>query len=299
MHIQDTKQPTCKRYLRWLIVQFATILILLVIITAILGEIATGPAPTAVEVLVPDFPIRNVSIDTDDDHVVHGWLIEGRPGYGVVLLVHSMRSNRLEMLGRARFLGKNGYSVLMIDLQAHGETPGNRITFGARESNDVAAAIAYLRGQFPGERIGAIGVTLGAAAILLAEPPLRLDAVILESVHATFTQAVENRLRLHLGEASAYLKFLLLPYFALLLDLPINELNPIDRIGKLHAPLLLITGTKDRHTTQSEVAQLFAAASPPKELWVVDGAGHYNMHTYAGKTYEDRIDEFLSSHLWK
>lgn len=285
--------------LRWLAIQFAAILILLGIVTVILGEIATGPAPTSVEILVPDFPVKNVRINTNNHHTVHGWLIEGRPGHGAVLLVHSMRSNRLEMLGRASFLGNQGYSVLMIDLQAHGETPGDRITFGARESNDVAAAIAYLREQFPRERIGAIGATLGAAAILLADPPLRLDAVILESVHPTFAQAVENRLRLHLGETGVYLKFLLLPYFAFLLDLPVNELNPIDRIGSLHAPILLIAGTQDQHTTQSEAAHLFVAASPPKEFWVIEGAEHYNMHTYAGKTYEERIDDFLSSYLRK
>lgn len=285
--------------LRWLTIQLAAILILLGIITVILGEIVTGPAPTAVGVLMPDFPVRTVRIDTDYHHAVHGWLTEGRPGHGAVLLVHSMRSNRLEMLGRARFLSTQGYSVLMIDLQAHGETPGSRITFGARESVDVAAAITYLRKQFPGERIGAIGVTLGAAAILLAEPPLRLEAVILESVHPTFAQAVENRLRLHLGETGTYLRFLLLPYFSFLLDLPVNELNPVDRIDNLYAPLLLIAGTQDQHTTQSEAIHLFTAAQSPKEFWLIEGAGHYNMHTYAGKTYEERIDDFLSRHLQK
>jgi len=285
--------------LRWLAIQLTAILFLLGIITVILGEIVTGPAPTAVGILAPDFPVKTVRIDTDYHHAVHGWLVEGRSGYGAVLLVHSMRSNRLEMLGRARFLSNQGYSVLMIDLQAHGETPGDRITFGARESVDVAAAINYLREQFPRERIGAIGVTLGAAAILLAELPLTLDAVILESVHPTFTQAVENRLRLHLGETGVNLKFLLLPYFAFLLDLPVNELNPIDRIGNLHAPLLLIAGTQDQHTTQSEATHLFAAAQLPKEFWLIEGAGHYNMHTYAGKTYEERIDDFLSRYLQK
>ncbi len=89
----------------------------------------------------------------------------------MVLLVHSIRSNRVEMLSRARFLNEQGYSALLIDLQAHGETPGDRITFGARESEDVKAAAAYLRNMFPGERLGAIGVSLGAAAIVLANLP--------------------------------------------------------------------------------------------------------------------------------
>lgn len=285
------------RIIRWIAIQLAAIVTIIALGLIILGEIVTGPAPTAVETLLPDFPVEQVRIPAGDAYAVHGWLARGSYGKGALLLVHSMRSNRLEMLSRARFLNQQGYSVLMIDLQAHGETPGERITFGAREKVDVTAAAAYLRDTFPHERIGAIGVTLGAAAILLADPPLWLDALVLESLHPTFAEAVENRLRLHLGDYGAYLKFLLLPYLSLLLDLPLEALDPINRIGTLTAPVLLVAGTLDKHTTQAEAERLYAAIQSPKELWIVEGAGHYNMHTYAGRTYEARILEFLSSHL--
>lgn len=284
---------------RWILIQLASALAIITIIIAILGEIATGAAPTAVETLLPDFPVETVQIPVNDNYAVHGWLARGINGRGAILLIHSIRSNRLEMLGRARFLNHLGYHILMIDLQAHGETPGNRITFGARESADVAAAISFLRDAFPNNHIAAIGVTLGAAAIALADPPLKLDAVILESLHPTFTEAVANRLKLHLGEFGENLQFLLYPYFSFLLGLPVDNLNPIDHIGNITAPVLFITGTLDKHTTQAEVKRLYDAALPPKELWVVEGAGHYNMHTYAGKSYEERITSFLSTYLQK
>lgn len=285
--------------IRWLLIQLVSILIIVIAVIAILGEIVTGSAPTAVETLLPDFPVETVQIPVNDNYAVHGWLARGVNGQGAVLLVHSIRSNRLEMLGRARFLNNLGYHILMIDLQAHGETPGNRITFGARESVDVAAAISFLRDTFPNNRIAAIGVTLGAAAIVLADPPLKLDAMVLESLHPTFAEAVANRLKLHLGKFGENLQFLLLPYFSFLLGLPVNNLNPIDHIGNIAVPVLFVTGTLDRHTTQSEVSRLYDAALPPKELWIVEGAGHYNMHTYAGESYEQHIADFLSTHLQK
>ncbi len=284
---------------RRILIQISSILIAAVISIIIIGEILTGPASTAVGILIPDFPVESVQIPAGNDHKVRGWLAKGIRGNGVVLLVHSIRSNRLEMLGRARFLNDRGYGVLLIDLQAHGETPGERITFGIRESQDVKAAIAYLRNNFPHERIAAIGVTLGAAAIILADPPLKLDAVVLESLHPTFEEAVENRLKLHFGELGVWIKPLLLSYLSLLLDLPINELNPIDRISNLSTPILLISGTHDKHTTQSEAERLFNAALQPKELWIVSGAGHYNMHTYDRMGYEDRVSSFLSRYLWQ
>lgn len=276
------------------------ILALIIAITAgifAIGALLTVPAPTAVGVLSADFPVEAVQIPGASESTVHGWLAYGKPGGGVVLLVHSMRSNRLEMLSRARFLRERGYSVLFIDLQAHGETAGERITFGLKESENIEASVAFLRKTFPGERIGALGTSLGAAAIVLARQDLRLDAVILESLHPTIDEAVNNRLKLHFGNYGSVLLPLLLRQLSFYLDTPMDALNPITRIDNINAPLLLIAGTHDAHTTQPETERLYAAARTPKELWIVPGAGHFNMHTYAGREYEQRITGFLSDYL--
>ena len=123
------------------------------------GELLSGPVPTAVNTLLTDVAVEPVQISRfqpveNGNSLISGWLVRGVRGHGMILLVHSLRSNRVEMLSRARFLNEQGYGALLIDLQAHGETPGDRITFGARESEDVEAAIAYLRNAFPGERLG-------------------------------------------------------------------------------------------------------------------------------------------------
>jgi pimeloyl-ACP methyl ester carboxylesterase len=201
------------------------------------------------------------------------------------------------MLSRARFLNKQGYSVLLIDLQAHGESPGKRITFGARESESIEAAVAFLRETFPLEQVGAIGVSLGAAAIVLAKHALKLDAVVLESLHPTIEEAIENRLKLHFGEYGSLLLPLILFQFSFYLDIPTEELSPIAKINNLNTPLLLISGTDDAHTTLPETERLFATARGPKEIWIIPGAGHFNMHSYAGRIYENRISAFLHQYL--
>jgi len=283
---------------RWLLIGILSCLIAMAVVIVGIGEVMTGPASTAVESLSSDFPVEPVQIPLlDADSSVHGWLVRGVRGGGAVLLVHSIRSNRLEMLSRARFLNKQGYGILLIDLQAHGETSGKRITFGLRESEDVAAAVTFLRKTFPSERLAVIGVSLGAAAIVLAKHELRLDAVVLESLHPTIEEAIENRLRLHLGEYGPVLLPLVLAQLAFYLDVSIAELDPITRIGDLNAPLLLIAGSADEHTKVPETERLFAAARQPKDIWIVPGAGHFNMHSYAGREYEERVSFFLDQHL--
>ena len=274
-----------------------TIVIATTFIVFALGPLLTAPAPTAVSTLSADFPVESVEIPSQQGVTVHGWLARGKPGGGVLLLVHSMRSNRMEMLSRARFLKDQGYSVLFIDLQAHGETAGDHITFGLREAENVEASVAFLRKTFPSERMGAIGASLGAAAIVLAQQNLKLDAVILESLHPTLEEAVDNRLKLHFGDHGSILLPLMLWQLSFYLDVSLDALSPITRINNLNAPVLFISGTHDVHTTQPETERLYAAARFPKELWIVPGAQHFNMHSYAGREYEQRVSDFLSYYL--
>lgn len=283
--------------LRKIATQILALLAVLAIALFLAGSLLMAPASTAVDSLSADFPVERVSIPAAGQSTVQGWLVYGESGGGVVLLVHSMRSNRLEMLSRARFLNKQGYSVLFIDLQAHGETAGDKITFGLKEAENVEASVAYLRQHFPSERLAAIGTSLGAAAIVLAKHDLRLNAVILESLHPTIEEAADNRLKLHLGEYGSLLLPLVLWQLSFSLDTPLDALSPIKHIGNLNAPVLFISGTHDAHTTQSETERLYAAARTPKELWIVPGAWHFNMHTYAGRTYERHVTDFLAQYL--
>lgn len=282
---------------RKLILHCFAVIIALIAASFIIGALITGPAPSAVGTLSLELPVETVQIPSADGTITHGWLVYGKAEHGVILLAHSMRSNRLEMLSRAQFLNDQGYSVLLVDLHAHGETAGERITFGLLESENIQAAVTFLRQKFPGERIGAIGTSLGAAAIVLAKQPLNLNAVILESLHPTIEEAVENRLKLHFGEYAPVFLPLLLSQLQFYLDISTEELSPINHINNLDAPLLLISGTDDMHTTLPETERLFSAAREPKELWIVPGAGHFNMHTYAGQEYEQHVSDFLFHHM--
>ncbi len=113
-----------------------------------LGSQLVEPAPHAVP-LPGDFPARALTIP--GTRIAAWWLDQGA-GSPVVLLLHSIRADRSSMLSRARLLVRHGFSVALIDLQAHGETPGTAITFGWRESADVRSALSWLRREAAGRR---------------------------------------------------------------------------------------------------------------------------------------------------
>jgi len=261
------------------------------------GEVLSHPSRETLGAPPEDLQARSVRIAYGSDAAVAGWFAPGRPGGGVVLLLHGVRSSRAQMLPRARFLHAAGYGVLLIDLPAHGESSGDRITFGAREAKGVSAALAWLRAQAPGERVGVIGVSLGAASLVLARPQPAPDAVALESMFPTIDEAVGDRLVSRLGAPGRRLVPLLLWQLPLRTGVQPSALRPIDALSDLHVPLLIAAGIEDRSTTWPETERLFAAAREPKQLWPVTGAGHVDLCDHAPAEYQARLLAFLGQHL--
>jgi len=194
-------------------------------------------------------------------------------------------------------LHRQGYSVCLIDLPAHGESSGERISFGMAEGAGVRAAMAYVRQQLPGEKVAVIGTSLGGAALLLSHVAPGPDAVVLESVFPDIRQAIDNRVRAHIGWLADVVTPLLAWQLPLRLHLELAQLRPIDHVKALGAPVLIAAGLQDRHTTPAETRELFDAAREPKALWMVEGAAHVDLYDYAPKPYELRVLGFLDRYL--
>jgi uncharacterized protein len=263
----------------------------------ILGSKLVASANHAV-VLPAGFSAQRVSIP-GVGHSIAGWWADKGEGSPVVLLLHAVRADRPTMVSRAHLLMAQGFSVLLIDLQGHGETPGEAITLGFRESADVVAARDWIKKTAPGRKVGVVGCSLGGASVLLALQPSGFDAVVLEAVYPRISRAVENRIRIRLGFLAPVLTPLLLMQLQPRLHISASDLEPIRFIGQLGAPVLIAAGSKDEHTTLEESRELFDAASNPKSLWIVEGARHQDLLAFDGAGYEERVVGFLRNTLLK
>jgi fermentation-respiration switch protein FrsA (DUF1100 family) len=138
---------------------------------------------------------------------------------------------------------------------------------------------------------------MGGAAVLLASPPLDVNAMVLEMVYPTIKQAISNRLTMRLGGWASVLTPLLSWQLKPRLGIDADTLRPIDRVGSIGVPKLFIAGADDQHTTLEESRQMFSAASEPKDLWVVDGAKHTDLYQLAKNDYERRVLDFFKRNL--
>lgn len=199
-----------------------------------------------------------------------------------VLLLHGFGGHRLQLDALALPLLAAGYDVLMLDLRAHGESEGDRVTFGRLESEDSARAADFLESRGD-TRLYMVGASYGGAVALASaarDPRWRALAV-----GATF--AYYRSTALGYGKA-----FLGLSDFAAkaLLTLPaevavrscgrearadLEMIEPISSVRRVRAPLLVIHGERDPGIGCWQARDLVRACpAPRRDLWIVPGAGH-------------------------
>jgi fermentation-respiration switch protein FrsA (DUF1100 family) len=268
--------------------------IVAVVCVLCVGWVLSHPIQTHVGNPPGNLNAQTVNFKSDSGALVSGWWCPVSNSRGAVLLLPGIRANRLSMLDRARFVRRVGYSVLLIDFQATGETRGDHITFGWKESRDVIAAVQFIRKTEPLSRVAVIGTSLGGAAALLATPPLRVDAFVLEAVYPTIEIATKNRLENYLGPCGRFAAPLLLKQLHARLGISATDLRPLDHIANANCPVLIMSGAQDRNTRPDDSQTLFSKARSPRQLWFVPNAGHVDLNKAATAEYESRVAAFLS-----
>jgi pimeloyl-ACP methyl ester carboxylesterase len=166
-----------------LLAVIAILFVMTLVSICVTGWLLSKPMQMRVGDPPADLHTQSISFASDSGATVRGWWCPTANSRGAVLLLPGIRANRLSMVDRARFLRRAGYAILLIDFQATGETKGDHITFGWKESRDVIAAVDFIHHVEPSNRIVVVGSSLGGAAALLATPPLKVEGLVLEAVY--------------------------------------------------------------------------------------------------------------------
>ena len=157
----------------------------------------------------------------------------------------------------------------------------------------------------PGDRgVRAIGMTLRRACTR-ALVALSITALITGAtplpvgfpVYPRVAGAIENSIRIRLGPLAPVLAPFLLVQVQPRLHISPRDLEPIRSVARLGAPVLVVAGSRDQHTTLAESEELFRAAVQPKRLWVVSGARHQDFLSVDPTGYGSQVVGFLLEHL--
>lgn len=130
-----------------------------------------------------DLECERVEFLSQDGLRLKGWLLPGDKRK-LILLIHGLGGSGTSMMNQARLLHKAGYSVMMPDLRAHGDSEGDTIT-GVWEVHDILGALEYLKNRpdVDVSQVGILGISFGAQVALQAAAKTKaIRAVVLESM---------------------------------------------------------------------------------------------------------------------
>lgn len=212
-----------------------------------------------------------------------------------IILAHGAGGGGVAMSAHGRFLQKAGFPVLMLDLRAHAHSEGNTID-GIQELNDILGAVDYIRTrpELDPQRIGALGISLGARTLLHAT--LQTDAIRALVLEGLGPMNLED----HGGRPTTLRRWINYPINWLTYNLGdwIAGTSPASNssaLVSLRRPLLYISSghNKEQHFNRL----LFAAASEPKEFWEIPGTRHAAGYFKDNKAYAGRVVAFFESNL--
>lgn len=229
-------------------------------------------------------PVRSAALEevrliTDDGLELVAWFVPAvGDDKGAVLVLNGNAGNRSDRLRLGEALAREGYAALLVDYRGYGGNPGSPSEEGL--AGDARAALDYLRTRAGQHRIAYFGESLGAGvAVQLAteHPPCGL---ILRSPFTSLPDV-------------ASVHYPILPSELLLRDRFDNE----EKIDHVEAPLLVIAGSDDRIVPTRLTLDLYDAAHEPKQLVVIEGAGHNDAALLDGAEMIEAVVAFLEEAL--
>jgi fermentation-respiration switch protein FrsA (DUF1100 family) len=222
---------------------------------------------------VPDSLRRAVTFASGGE-TLHGfWLRQPGSAPRVTMLLSRGKGDNLAAESgwtQAEYLWQSGFNVLIYDYRGFGRSTGtseDEKTLAA----DARAALDFLLTQ-PGVTLGRVvsyGHSLGSApAITLAAGTAGIRALVIVAGFST-------------GQAMAETANPLGIPVTWLLREPMRNTT---RIATVRAPVFIMHGEADNLIPVAQGRALYAAAKDPRQLRIVAGAGHDDVHKVLGVT---------------
>lgn len=226
----------------------------------------------------------------------------GSPPRGTLILLHGLNGRKENMLPFAERFAAAGFRCVVYDSRAHGESSGERVTYGARETGDLGRVLAGAR-KLAGPQglgpVGLLGYSLGGAVSLQAQPGIpEVRALCSISAFAELSPVVTTQAS-HLWNGAGTP---LLPVVRLETRLQAGfdpwSIRPLDAATSITCPVLLVHGSKDALVPVNQARQLASALGRHcRETVIIPTGTHGNVFTEGGEALWQRMAVFFAREL--
>lgn len=222
--------------------------------------------------------LEEVFINTPDGEKLHGYFIPSSvPTDKVMLYLHGNDENVSRWyLGPVNLQENIPANALIVDYRGYGKSTGTPSGKGVIQ--DALSMYKYLtdKGYKP-ENISLYGRSLGGGVALELATRVKVRSVIVQSSFSSLRELLKFQLPK-------------LPFFLIKDDL----FNSSKNIKKIKVPILISHGTNDNIVPLDHGYKLYKEANEPKQLIVLNGAGHKHLKEFYTKEYFDALNRLIT-----
>lgn len=219
--------------------------------------------------------------------------------YAVVCHGYSGRGR--QMVGFAQEFLKRNFAVLCPDSRAHGMSAGTVIGMGEFEQHDLILWINEIIKQDPEAEIVLMGVSMGAATVLmtsgLEELPENVKVIVSD---CAYTSAYDE-FRSQITDIMHLPPFPLVNIAGMFSELRdgcnFKETSPLDAVKKSKTPTLFIHGDADAFVPYPMMDELYNAAACEKEKLSVKDGAHGNSAGTDPELYWSTVENFVGRYI--
>ncbi len=226
----------------------------------------------------------------------HGYMRVANPKKWV-FLYHPCTLSGIEMSTYAKMFYDLGYSVVSIDIRAHGENAEHTNMFGIKEDKDVYAWVHHITRNYGNDvRIYLFGCSLGANIHLLTatedDIPKQIKGVIADSPYVNTYEFFKRYYKTH----GLFYRFKVRAYRFVTdnltcIDLK-KDLDFEDVYHNARVPLLIIYGSKERYVSKKEQKRILEAF-PKANVAIIEGGKDCESYLLNQDAYLKEIKAFM------
>ena len=226
-----------------------------------------------------NLPYEAFNVTTIDSINIASWFIPNELKKGTIIMVHGFNMNKSHMLKRASLFYKKGYSIILLDLRARGESGGNKASTGKKNGLEISVVYTYYKNNF--DNYGDVtlyGFSHGGRAVVFGASTIGgSHKVILESLPYQLGESFKRQYKM--------------PNAPKISEVPIN--TALTNIS--NTPILLLIGDSDTAIIATEAKTLIEhSINKNSKVVLFNNTAHNVFSNNNLIKYEEVVFDFIS-----
>lgn len=248
-----------------------------------------------------DHNAQDVGVTSFDGLRLRGKWIPAEKPKATIILFHGYHTHYIhDFAGIFSMYHSIGLNLLLVRQRAHGESEGKYITFGVRERKDVLSWVEFHNRTHGMDNVFLGGMSMGATTVLFAageDLPSNVRGITADCGFSSPAEILGHVIRKDFHLPPKLVLPLIEVWARILGGFSLWECSSRESLARSKTPVIFIHGKADTFVPCSMSQSGYACCASPREIHLVEGAGHGRSYLYEPEKLTRFLVDFFNRNL--